>query len=339
MSDIKVSISCLTYNHADYIRQCLDGFIMQKTDFKFEVLVHDDASTDGTQDIIREYEEKYPDIIKPIYQTENQYSQGINIDHTFQWPRIKGKYFACCEGDDYWTDEYKLQKQYNAMESNPNCALCVHKVAVVDYNGTFVNSYCPNDNSVFSLINNSILQSADLVNFICKTYGYPFQTSSFFMNSEIITTNINNIPDFMKNACVGDIPLLFLASCYGDFYYLDDIMSCYRYLTPNGWNDKKQRDLNTFDAINYNHIEFFKMFNEYSDHKYNDSINYYISKTRYFIAVKHEDYKKVFEPDLKEVFKDLPLKTKFHLVVLASFPKLAKNIEKEINRFRNGRQQ
>ena len=74
-NQIVVSIRCLTYNHAPYIRQCLDGFVMQKTNFRFEAIVHDDASTDGTQDIIREYAEKYPDIIKPIYETENQYSK------------------------------------------------------------------------------------------------------------------------------------------------------------------------------------------------------------------------------------------------------------------------
>ena len=98
-----VSICCITYNHAPYIRQCLDGFMMQQTNFTFEVLIHDDASTDGTADIIREYESKYPDIIKPIYQTENQYSKGVKVSATFNFPRAKGKYIAMCEGDDYWT--------------------------------------------------------------------------------------------------------------------------------------------------------------------------------------------------------------------------------------------
>ena len=106
-----LSICCVTYNHKKYIRQCLDSFLMQKTNFKFEIIIHDDASTDGTADIIKEYYEKYPDIIKPIFQTENQFSQGKSISKTFIYPRIKGKYVALCEGDDYWTDPYKLQKQ------------------------------------------------------------------------------------------------------------------------------------------------------------------------------------------------------------------------------------
>lgn len=121
-----VSIVSLTYNHAPYIRECLDGFLMQKTDFPFEVIIHDDASTDGTSDIIREYAAKYPDIIKPIIQTENQYSKHRNffkiltdvINHG------QGEYVALCEGDDYWTDENKLQKQFDVLESNRNAGLC-----------------------------------------------------------------------------------------------------------------------------------------------------------------------------------------------------------------------
>lgn len=126
-NQLKVSVCCLAYNHASYIRQCLDGFLMQKTNFPIEILIHDDASTDGTQDIIREYEAKYPDIIKPIYQKENQYSKGISISLTYNWSRAKGKYVAICEGDDYWTDPYKLQKQVDFLESHPDYVMCSHR--------------------------------------------------------------------------------------------------------------------------------------------------------------------------------------------------------------------
>ena len=122
-----VSVCCTIYNHKPYVRQCLDGFIMQKTKFPIEILIHDDASTDGTQDVIREYEEKYPDIIKPIYQKENQYSKGVPISLTYNWSRAKGKYIATCEGDDYWTDPYKLQKQVDFLESHPDYVMCSHR--------------------------------------------------------------------------------------------------------------------------------------------------------------------------------------------------------------------
>ena len=128
-----VSIVCLTYNHAPYIRQCLDGFLMQKCDFDFEVLIHDDASTDGTSDIIREYAKNYPHIVKPIFQTENQFTKGLQgVNMRFKFPRAKGKYIAMCEGDDYWTNPLKLKIQVDYLEENSDHVLSFHNVKVVD---------------------------------------------------------------------------------------------------------------------------------------------------------------------------------------------------------------
>ena len=121
--EILVTVICLTYNHEKYIRECIDGFVMQKTNFAYEVIIHDDASTDNTAEIIKEYQQKYPDIIIPILQTENQYSKKVPIGKTFIYPRAKGKYIALCEGDDYWIDPYKLQKQVDFLEDNPDYVL------------------------------------------------------------------------------------------------------------------------------------------------------------------------------------------------------------------------
>ena len=121
-----VSICCITYNHEKFIRDALDGFLMQQTDFSFEVLINDDASTDKTADIIREYEAEYPGIIKPIYQIENRYSQGIKPMFKYNIPRAEGRYIALCEGDDYWTDPLKLQKQVNFLEKNDDYVICCH---------------------------------------------------------------------------------------------------------------------------------------------------------------------------------------------------------------------
>ncbi|WP_139956340.1 glycosyltransferase family 2 protein [Flavicella sediminum] len=130
--NVLVSVSCITYNHGKFIKQCLDGFVMQQTDFNFEVLIHDDASTDDTAEIIKEYQLKYPDLIKPIFQTINQYSLGVKrFNVKFNLPRAKGKYLAMCEGDDYWTDPLKLQKQVDALENNLDCNLCVHNTNVL----------------------------------------------------------------------------------------------------------------------------------------------------------------------------------------------------------------
>lgn len=127
---ILVAIKCIVYNHEPYLRKCMDGFVMQKTNFRFMVIVHDDVSTDGSAAIIREYAEKYPDIIKPIYETENQYSK-----HDGSLARVmndavdatEAQYVAACEGDDYWTDPLKLQKQVDFMESHPECSVTFHR--------------------------------------------------------------------------------------------------------------------------------------------------------------------------------------------------------------------
>ena len=115
---LMVSIHCLTYNHEPYIRQCLEGFVMQQTNFRFEAVVHDDASTDGTAAIVREYAKKYPDIIKPILESENQYSKHDGSLERIMDEKCIGKYIAFCEGDDYWIDPFKLQKQVDFLEAH-----------------------------------------------------------------------------------------------------------------------------------------------------------------------------------------------------------------------------
>lgn len=129
-----VVIQCIAYNHEHYIKDALDGFVMQKTDFPFVAIVHDDASSDKTAEIIKEYAEKFPDIIQPIFELENQYSKkgaGVVPIMNYACEVIAAKYIAMCEGDDYWTDPLKLQKQVDFLESHPEYSLCFHNVEVV----------------------------------------------------------------------------------------------------------------------------------------------------------------------------------------------------------------
>ncbi len=133
-NEIKVSIECLVYNHEPYLRDCLDGIVMQKTNFRFEAIVHDDCSTDHSADIIREYEAKYPDIIKPIYEKENQYHKKDGLWNAVS-PHLKGKYIAFCEGDDYWVDPDKLQKEVDILDADPNVMLVYTGFHNVNENG------------------------------------------------------------------------------------------------------------------------------------------------------------------------------------------------------------
>jgi glycosyltransferase involved in cell wall biosynthesis len=133
-----VSICCISFNHENFLEQALNGFLIQETDFPFEILVYDDASTDKSAQIIRKYQAKYPNIIKPICQTVNQYSQHIEPMSAYNYSRAKGKYIAICEGDDYWTGSSKLQLQTDFLESNEDYSVCYHNSTVIDEKDTLV---------------------------------------------------------------------------------------------------------------------------------------------------------------------------------------------------------
>ena len=142
---ILVAIHCLVYNHEPYLRDCFEGFVMQKTNFRFVAIVHDDVSKDGSAAIIREYAEKYPDIFMPIYEIENQWSKKDGsleriMDETID--AIGAKYVAMCEGDDYWTDPYKLQKQVDYLEAHPDFSMCCHGADVINETSRPVDNAC-----------------------------------------------------------------------------------------------------------------------------------------------------------------------------------------------------
>ena len=140
-------IRTMTYMHENFIRECIEGILMQKTTFPVQVLIHDDASTDKTAEIVKEYELKYPKLIKAYYQEANTYSkidknERTKLREAFNNWRT-GKYEAICEGDDYWTDPLKLQKQVNFLEANPDYVICYHDVKAINEVGsvTFLKKY------------------------------------------------------------------------------------------------------------------------------------------------------------------------------------------------------
>lgn len=227
-----VSINCITYNHEKYISDAIEGFIMQKTNFRYEVLIHDDASTDKTTEIIKRYEKRYPEIIKPIYQTENQYSQGVKISPTFMYPRSKGKYIAICEGDDFWVDHYKLQKQFEYMEKHIECSMCFHNAKILETKRT-------NEDYLSILAkpkNNRRIQSRKGEFFYEGGSNAP--TSSIFFRKNCIST----FPNFLMESPVGDMPLKLLLAQKGEIHYIDETMSVRRKGTPGSWNDRIYND-------------------------------------------------------------------------------------------------
>lgn len=212
-SFIMVTIRCITYNHEPYIRQCLEGFIMQKTNFRFEAIVHDDASTDGTAAIIREYAEKYPEIIKPIYETENQYSKHDGSIRRIMNEHARGKYVAMCEGDDYWIDPFKLQKQVDFMEKNPDYGLIFSDVNFYyQKSGCFFNAFF--DKKKYPI-------KCTYKDFLIK--GWYLAPCTWLLRNE-----------YLKSAptgfIVGDLPILLETSYYSKVKFLPDVTAVYRVL-------------------------------------------------------------------------------------------------------------
>ena len=212
-----VAIHCLVYNHEPYLRDCFEGFVMQQTNFPFVAIVHDDASTDGSAAIIREYEEKYPDIIKPIYETENQWRKpdgsltrimNAAIDAT------GAKYVAMCEGDDYWTDPLKLQKQVDFMEANPEYSLCFHRVnTLIHETGEIKNEFVVRDMPGKS----TILDLAD--------GNYIHTPSVLYRRYSGVLEQYQK----MMPCLPGDYVMWMLLAERGDIYKFNEPMAVYRY--------------------------------------------------------------------------------------------------------------
>lgn len=127
----EISVVCCAYNQAEYIEKTLDSLLGQRVEVPFEIVVHDDCSTDGTREIIEHYEKQYPELIKPVYEEENQYSKGYDVFSKYGVPKCSGRYIAICEGDDFWTDEEKLQKQYDTLEKHPEADMCACRASVI----------------------------------------------------------------------------------------------------------------------------------------------------------------------------------------------------------------
>lgn len=314
-NEIAVSIICNAYNHEKYIRDALDGFVSQQTSFPFEVLVHDDASTDSTADIIREYEKKYPDLIKPIYQTENQYSKHDGGIKKLQGDRAKGKYIALCEGDDYWTDPLKLQKQYDFMEQHPDYTLCGCSTEWLNMlTGKVENkSRTPVDVDV------TLEEFADPKN------GRPFPTVSFFMPSEIW----KDLPYF--GFPVGDIPLTLYAATKGKVRMLADTMCVYRWYAEGSWTARKGHDGERAKVCR-RMIYGMENLNKYTDYRYEDIFRKRILYHQYTLALMNHDFKAITSGELLQMYKSRDFVHRLSDRIRCKKPKLYFRLQKILGR-------
>ncbi|GAB6091109.1 glycosyltransferase [Spirochaeta dissipatitropha] len=219
-----VSIVCATYNHEKYIDDTIRGFLIQKTEFPFNVVIHDDASTDKTVDIINRYIESYPNIINAVFQKENLHSRGLRRDKYIE-PYLLGKYIALCEGDDYWIDQYKLNIQVNYLEKNPLFSIYIHNAIVLN-----------DETKITHVFNKKKLPTIlGIKDILLRSWFFP--TASFVYRKNYMIENYNNIP------ANGDILRIFNCALVGKIYYNHNPMSVYRYMSKNSLSKKYRNDI------------------------------------------------------------------------------------------------
>lgn len=316
MKDICVSIICNAYNHEKYIKDALDGFIMQKTSFPFEVLIHDDASTDNTANIIREYEKKHPDIIKPVYETENQYSKGMGLVGKIQIARAQGKYIAICEGDDYWIDPLKLQKQYDLLEAHPEINICATAAYAIEAN-TQKKLY-----KIAPVNCKTIIGTEDI---ILGGGGYVATASLMYRSS------INNkIPKYRAYLKL-DYTLQIQGSIPNGMIYLNETTVVYRLLSDNSWTKRQKnnidRQINTITKI----INMLNILNRDTNLKYNDVISNVILEKEFNKLILTNDYSLIKSEKYRNLYDNLSVKKKTKIKIKHYFPWLLK-----IKRYING---
>lgn len=287
-SDILVSVFVTTYNYEDLISDTLEGILKQKTSFKYEIVVHDDASTDGTQDIIKKYYEKYPDVIVPILRKKNIHSVDPKQVATAFLDVARGKYVAICEGDDYWIDEYKLQKQVDFMENNPDYSMCftnAWKYDVVRATKTIMNTF-PKAGT-YSLEENVRLGLGS---------NYP-AAATYFWRLSLYEKMFKVLS--LELEAVGDYPCRVLMASYGKVYYFDEPTAVYRYGVSGSFTQKVNSNSKFYLDYFFGMSKMYQFINEFLGFQF-DKLFDIKMKSEYLGLVS-----KVSDSDLEDYFTSL----------------------------------
>jgi glycosyltransferase involved in cell wall biosynthesis len=289
-----VSVITLTYNHAPYIRQSIEGILMQKTTFAFELVIGEDCSTDGTREIVLEYFHKYPEIIKVVTSATNV-GAIENLKRTNL--ACQGEYIAVCEGDDYWTDQSKLQKQIDFLENHPDFSMCCHasKIVIED-----------------DVRQPEIMRLADTdKTFTIDDFLAPL--SKNFIRTDTVVFKRAILRDFNERnqrIVLFDYPLFLILAYHGNIRYLDQVMSVYRKHGGGIWTSNSGKAV-FLEKYYLSTIEMYKAFDEYSDHHYHERIQKRISY-RYYQFIENFNHN---EKQLRDYFFKYWDKLPFHLMV------------------------
>lgn len=312
MNDIAVSVAIITYKHENYIRQCLDSVFMQKTNFNFEVIVGEDASPDNTREILLEYKEKYGDKLVLILHDQNQ---GVSKNARSVYARVRGRYIANLEGDDYWTDENKLQKQFDILENNPQYSAVCSDFMSISAEGDILKESTLN-------IKKDIVKT--MKNWISE--GYSLHTCTIFRRNIFPETGEEYVKLKTAEPTMGDLITFTLLYDAGDIYVFHDVMSAHRMAGANDTSSFSYANKTRAIEYTYMFMRIMRNLEKYLDYKYDLSprICSRIATIKLGKLLGSVTYEK---SDMKEVMKSITPKMRINV-----YYRLVKAIVKKVFR-------
>lgn len=299
-----VSVICCAYNQEKYIEDALKGFVMQKTDFAYEILISDDASTDGTAEIIQKYEREYPDTIRPLYFAENQYSQGIYPWVTL-WNKAQGKYIALCDGDDYWTSEDKLQRQFEALESHPECDMCAHSAYLVR----------ASDRKIVGMIEPLKEEGILTMEEVITGGGNYIATNSLFYRAELQ----HKPARFASRFCI-DYAVQMHGAMRGGIYYLAETMSAYRRGAEQSWTLYMEKNQEVMAQHIHMMVEMLEMADEDTQYRFSNSIAQAKRKYAFQLAGIQRDVMSIYSREYADLRRQMSPKKRLILFLKCFAP-------------------
>lgn len=299
-----VSINCIAYNHEKYIGQAIEGFLMQKTNFDFEIIIGEDCSTDRTRDIIHSHMERNPGRITLVTSETNV---GASQNSMRVFAASSGKYIALCEGDDYWTDENKLQKQIDYLESHPSCSMCFHAAnGINEKDNRIEKSIRPYFESRNSPIDDLIYEGGGF----CHTGSIIFKRDLFEF-----------IPSFLTQAHVGDYPLQMWCASQGEVYYMDEAMSVYRSGAKDSWTNKIFSRKESMITLVQNDISLLQNFNKETYAKYETIVQKTIRKKEFELLIIQNNFAEIRADKYRDILAELSWLERTKLYTRSVFPK------------------
>ena len=304
-----ITVIVMTYNQKQYISKALDSILVQKGDIDFDIIIHDDCSSDGTLELIREYQKNNPNKITIIEEKERRFiEEGFNMmiyNHVV--PFIDSKYVAYCDGDDYWCDDYKLQKQLAFMEAHPDYSMCFHCSYQLKNDVDLSSKWFVDDEG-----------DIDMSFIISDVPGIKIATSSLFVRSDVF----KDFPNWRKLYPVEDIPLYMNAAMNGKIHRLSDLMCVYRQFAVGSWSSQNKDNIQrTID-----HLEKMKAaincFNEQTGGVYQQLVSKQVLSFEFRIALLKKDYKTIFLKKYKHLYKRLSKKERVSLKLQYRLPHL-----------------